>query len=157
VFFVFFVVRYIVQVSTDCAISDRPIRSTTRDWQSRVLSRSISIRVWSSRRLAHFKLPPLRTWGSSAAFRDSTRTAVAAGSTLPLRIDLAAELKEWTFHQILHQIQSIRVKSSQFLTILRAPKREVGKRKNPAYPLGNAGFSLIGPAGFEPTTSTTPR
>jgi hypothetical protein len=23
--------------------------------------------------------------------------------------------------------------------------------------LGNAGFSLIGPAGFEPTTSTTPR
>ena len=31
------------------------------------------------------------------------------------------------------------------------------KRKNPANPLGNAGFSLIGPAGFEPTTSTTPR
>ncbi len=31
------------------------------------------------------------------------------------------------------------------------------KRKNPANPLGNAGFSSIGPAGFEPTTSTTPR
>ncbi len=31
------------------------------------------------------------------------------------------------------------------------------KRKNPANPLGITGFSLIGPAGFEPTTSTTPR
>ena len=31
------------------------------------------------------------------------------------------------------------------------------KRKNPANPLRNAGFSSIGPAGFEPTTSTTPR
>ena len=31
------------------------------------------------------------------------------------------------------------------------------KRKNPANSLENAGFSSIGPAGFEPTTSTTPR
>ncbi len=31
------------------------------------------------------------------------------------------------------------------------------KQKNPANPLRNAGFSSIGPAGFEPTTSTTPR
>jgi len=30
-------------------------------------------------------------------------------------------------------------------------------RKNPAIPLGITGFSQIGPAGFEPTTSTTPR
>ena len=30
-------------------------------------------------------------------------------------------------------------------------------RKNPANPMGNAGFSQIGPAGFEPTTSTTPK
>jgi len=29
-------------------------------------------------------------------------------------------------------------------------------RKNPAIPLGITGFSQIGPAGFEPTTSTTP-
>jgi len=33
----------------------------------------------------------------------------------------------------------------------------VPKRKNPAIPLGITGFSQIGPAGFEPTTSTTPR
>ena len=31
------------------------------------------------------------------------------------------------------------------------------KRKNPANSLENAGFSSIGPAGFEPTTSTTLR
>ena len=31
------------------------------------------------------------------------------------------------------------------------------KRKNPANSLENAGFSSIGPAGFEPTTSTTPK
>ena len=31
------------------------------------------------------------------------------------------------------------------------------KTKKPCNPLGITGFSLIGPAGFEPTTSTTPR
>jgi hypothetical protein len=33
----------------------------------------------------------------------------------------------------------------------------VVETKKPRNPLGITGFSLIGPAGFEPTTSTTPR
>ena len=37
------------------------------------------------------------------------------------------------------------------------PTDDIKKRKNPANPLGIAGFSSIGPAGFEPTTSTTPK
>jgi hypothetical protein len=36
-------------------------------------------------------------------------------------------------------------------------KSDLRKRKTPWNLLRNQGFSLIGPAGFEPTTSTTPR
>ena len=38
-----------------------------------------------------------------------------------------------------------------------ADSHSTEKRKNPANNKVFAGFSLIGPAGFEPTTSTTPR
>ena len=40
---------------------------------------------------------------------------------------------------------------------LESDSHSIEKRKNPANHLRNAGFSSIGPAGFEPTTSTTPR
>jgi hypothetical protein len=49
----------------------------------------------------------------------------------------------------------LRTNGGQFVTLLIALGRRVEKRKNPWNHKGNQGFSLIGPAGFEPTTSTT--
>jgi hypothetical protein len=48
------------------------------------------------------------------------------------------------------------VKLGPFLTHFEGSKASGVETKKPRNPLRIKGFSLIGPAGFEPTTSTTP-